>query len=112
MDDFADLASAARDVIRAGECENMPYRIESTTPVPADDIGAEDEFPQYGYFVDVMAVNGDGAELGPRWLECPADLARQLDELGVGVGDHFQVTTAEKDDTEAWTFTVQAWELA
>jgi hypothetical protein len=109
MDSFGDLASAARDVVRAGGCENVPYRLELDTPVPADDIGDEGEFPQYGYFADVTALDENGDELGARWLETPADLGRQLDDLDVEEGDAFQIIDASKDDTDSWTFNVALW---
>lgn len=105
--DIADKASAARDVVRASGTENQPYRLESTELTPADEIGGEDEFPQYGDFLDVTALDGNGDELGPRWVECPGALARCLQDVD---GDAFQVLTVEKTEDGAFRFDVEEYD--
>jgi len=111
MTDIEDLASTARDVIRAGDGENVPYRLEDTTTTGADDISAEGEFPKFGEFLDVTALDGDGVGLGPRWLECPGGLARSLvDHDLVAAGAEFQIVDSTKDDTGAWTYQIEEYD--
>jgi len=111
MTDIEDLASTARDVIRAEDAENVPYRLEDTETTDADDISPEGEFPQFGDFLDVTALDGDGVGLGPRWLECPGGLARMLvDAELVEAGAEFQILDASKDDSGAWTFEIEEYD--
>jgi hypothetical protein len=111
MTDIEDLASTARDVIRAGNAENVPYRLEDIETTDADDISPEGEFPKFGDFLDVVALDGDGVDLGPRWLECPGGLARALvDEDLVEAGAEFQIVHESKDDSGAWTFDVEGYD--
>jgi len=106
MTTLNEKATSARDVVRAGECEAQPYRLEDMELTKADEIGSDDGFPQFGEFLDVTAVDSDGDDLGARWVECPADLARAIVEEDVSVGDVFQVETASKSKDDAWQFEV------
>lgn len=111
MTDIEDLASTARDVIRAGEAADVPYRLETTDTTDADDISPEDEFPRFGSFLDVTALDGDGVDLGPRWIECPGGLARELvDKDLVDAGAEFQIVHESKDDSGAWTFEIEEYD--
>lgn len=107
MTDLNEKATSARDVVRAGELDGVTYRLQTTELTDADDIGGDDDFPQFGEFLDVTAVDADHDDLGPRWVECPADLARELVEAEVGAGDVFTVTDAGKTEDGAWTFEVE-----
>lgn len=111
MTGIEDLASTARAVIRAEDAANTPYRLEDTETTDADDISPEGQFPQFGEFLDVVALDGNAADLGPRWLECPGGLARELvDGDLVEAGAQFQVVEATKDDSGAWTFDVEEFD--
>jgi len=108
MTDLEDLASSAREVVRAKNAENVAYRLQDTESTDADEISAEGEFPQFGDFLDVVAVDSNGAPLGPRWLECPGGLARELVEAElVEAGAEFQVVDSSKDETGAWSFDIE-----
>jgi len=107
MTDLEELAATAQDVVRAEDLPGTRYRLESTEATKAAEIGPEDGFPEFGHFLDAMLVDLDDDPMGPRWLECPADLARELIDSGVGAGDVFAVQTAEKGDDGAWQFSVQ-----
>lgn len=104
--DIAEKAETARAVVRAGESVGSRYRLEDTELVEAAAIGDSESFPKYGEFLDVVAVDIQGAALGPRWLECPADLARELVDLDVDVGEPFVIDAADKTDDGAWSFEV------
>jgi len=104
--DIAEKAETTRDVVRVGESVDSRYRLQDTELVEAAAIGASESFPQYGDFLDVVLVDSEGAALGPRWLECPGDLARQLVELEVGVGETFAVDGADKTSDGAWSVRV------
>jgi hypothetical protein len=107
MTGIADKADSGRDVVRAGEAEAQSYRIESEDLTEASAIGDSDGFPQFGDFLDVTAVDADGDDLGPRWVECPADLARQLVEQDLAAdGSVFVVESATKTQDGAWSFEV------
>lgn len=111
MTDLEELATSNRDVIRPEDAENVPYRLEDTDSTEADEISAEGEFPQFGEFLDVTALNGGAGDLGPRWLECPGGLARELVEAGLAEdGAEFQILGTEKDDTGAWTFDLEEFD--
>jgi len=107
MTDLERKATAARDVVRAAESESQTYRLEDTELTEASAIGDSDGFPQFGDFLDVQAVDADHKPLGPRWVECPADLARSLVDAGVGAGDVFAVVKADKTDDGAWSMEVE-----
>jgi len=104
--DIESKAETARDVVRAGESHGVRYRLEDTELTEAAAIGESDGFPQFGDFADVVAVDNDGAALGPRWLECPADLARGLVDAGIQAGGVFVIESAEKTEDGAWSFEV------
>jgi len=104
--DIADKAETARDVVRAGESPGVRYRITDTELTEAAAIGDAESFPRYGEFLAVVAVDDAGAALGPRWLECPADLARELVDLGIDAGDIVVIEDATKTDDGAWSFRV------
>jgi hypothetical protein len=106
--DIAEKAETTRDVVRVGESVDSRYRLQDTELTEAAAIGGSESFPRYGEFLDVVLVDTDGAALGPRWLECPGDLARQLVELEVGVGDTFAVDGADKTSDGAWSVLVAA----
>jgi len=108
MTDLEQKATTARGVVRAGESEAQTYRLEDTELTEASAIGDPDGFPQYGDFLDVTAVDADHDPLGPRWVECPADLARSLMDVGVEAGDVFAVTEATKTEDGAWSIEVEA----
>lgn len=106
MTDLESKADAARAVVRAGESPGQRYRLEDTELTEASAIGESDGFPKFGDFLDVTAVDANGAALGPRWVECPGNLARQLVEAEVSAGDTFAVQDAAKSEDGAWTFEV------
>lgn len=110
MTDIEDLASTARDVVRASEVADQPYRLEDTETTEAAEIGGEDEFPQYGQFLDAVAIDADGEELGPRWVEVPGGLARELVNAEISTGDCFQVEDASKGNDDAWTFEIEEYD--
>jgi hypothetical protein len=104
--DIGDLANEARDVVRPDDAEGLRYELQSLETTAADEIGDPDSFPKYGEFLDVVMTDANGDALGPRWLECPAGLARSLVDLNIAAGDQFAVHTVEKTDDGAWTFGV------
>jgi hypothetical protein len=111
MTGIEDLASTARPVIRVENAENTPYRLLDTDTTDADDISPEGEFPQFGDFLDVLALDGNAAALGPRWLECPGGLARALVDGDLVSDDaQFQVVDASKDESGAWTFDIEGFD--
>lgn len=112
MTSLNEKADAARGVVRASEAEGQWYRLQDRELAEAGDIGGEDQYPRYGEFADVTAVDKDGKRLGNRWLECPAHLARCLVDSGIAVGDCFQVTEASKADDGAWRFQIATDERA
>lgn len=106
MTSLSDKAETTRDVRRASEAAGA-YRLETDELTPADDIGSEDDFPQYGDFADVTVLGMDGSDHDPCWLETPAGLARALLDADVGPGDLFVVDgQPTKDDGGNWTFDV------
>jgi len=108
MTEIEDLANQARTVVRAKNAEMTAYRLQDTDTVDCDDVSPEGEFPEYGDFLDVNAVNSDGQDLGPRWLECPGGLARALvDQDLVEAGAEIRIASVDKDETGAWTFEVE-----
>ena len=111
MTGIEDLASTARPVIRVENAENTPYRLQDTDTTDADDISPEGEFPQFGDFLTVVALDSNAAALGPRWLECPGGLARALvDRDLVSEGAQFEVVDASKDESGAWTFDIERYD--
>jgi hypothetical protein len=104
--DIGDLANEARDVVRPNGVEGQRYRLQSLETTAADEIGDPDSFPQFGEFLDVVATDSNGDDLGPRWVECPAGLARSLVDSDIAAGDQFVVDEAKKTDDGAWTFQV------
>lgn len=111
MTTLEEKAEQTRDVTRADSATGA-YRLESLDLTPAEDIGPEDQFPQYGDFLSVTALTRQGNENGEQWLECPAGLAAALLELDPGVGDTVVVTEASKTDDGEWTFTVESGDAA
>ena len=85
------------------------YKLESDDIVEADEIGT-DEFPKYGDFVEVSISNGGREaswdEIG--YVEIPGDLAKQLVDQGVGVGDCFRVQSCRKNGAGQWVYDVIA----
>jgi len=111
MTGIEDLASTARPVIRVENAENTPYRLQDTDTTDADDISPEGDFPQFGDFLDVTALDGNATDLGPRWLECPGGLARALVDKDLVAPDaQFQVVDVSKDDSGAWTFDIEGFD--
>lgn len=108
--DLNELAESATQVIRVGDAPMQNYRLEAGSTTNAEQIGT-DEFPQYGEFIDVTALDADGNDLGPRWVECPAGLAQALLDAQVTPGEAFAITTAAKDDDGAWRFEVARLDL-
>lgn len=106
MTDLESKADTGRDIVRASEVTATLYRLETTDLKPADAVG-DDDFPQYGDFADVTAVDGNGDDLGKRWIEVPGGLARAMVDAGIEAGDEFQVTKATKAQDGAWTFEVE-----
>lgn len=109
MTDLADLAERNTDIVRTAGAEGQPYRLEAFELLKADEVG-NDEFPEYGWFLDVTALDSNGDDLGPRYIETPPDLADELVNAGVTAGDMFVMTSAEKTEDGAWSTTAVAWE--
>ena len=86
------------------------YRLEDEDLVSADEIGNE-EFPQYGDFADVVAVDAHGETLGDRWLECPSGLAESLVDANVKSGDVFWIEAVTEHEDGAWSYEVVLEEL-
>jgi hypothetical protein len=107
MTDLAAKADAGRDVVRVSETEAQSYRLRDRELTDSNAIGDSDGFPQYGEFLDVEAVDANGDGLGPRWVECPADLARCLVDSGVETGDVFAVVRSTKTTDGAWSIEIE-----
>jgi len=107
MTNLTDKAEANRPARRAEDLPAAMYRLDDTELVDAEQIGSEDEFPLYGDWIDATEVGRTGDVHGERWLECPAALAQELVDLGVGRGDVFAVQSASKDSDGNWTFAVE-----
>jgi hypothetical protein len=107
MTDLDDKAIATREVVRVGESELQTYRLEDTELTEASAIGGSDAYPMYGDFLDVVVVDADHEPLGPRWVECPGDLARALVDAGVEAGDVFTVAEVSKTQDRGWSCEVE-----
>ena len=105
--DLDEKAATSRGVVRIADAKMQTYRLKDTELTEAASIGKSDGFPKYGDFLAVTAVDANGADLGPRWVECPTDLARTLVDAGVDEDDLFVVTKAVKTDDEAWSVEVE-----
>jgi hypothetical protein len=85
------------------------YKLQSEELTGADQVTDEDEFPQYGDFLDCMTTTG-GADPSFNvevWVECPSQLAQQLVDLEIDVGDVFRIKSTYKDEAGEWTYTVE-----
>lgn len=101
--DLNDKASESPDVHLIRDAQYSAYRLESTELTPADEISEEDEFPQFGDFLETsLSEDGEGP---PMYVECPQDVARQLVEFDIGEGDWFRIGEAVKVDGE-WSVDV------
>jgi hypothetical protein len=107
MTDLEQKATAARDVVRVGDAESQTFRLEDTELTEAAAIGDSDAFPEFGDFLDCAAVDADHDPLGPRWVECPADLARSLVESGIDAGSVFTIVEATKTQDGAWSCEIE-----
>jgi len=107
MTDLDQKATAAREVMRVGDTEAQTFRLEDTELTEAAAIGSSDGFPKFGDFVDAVIVDADHEAMAPRWIECPADLARELVDANVGTGDIFTVVEASKTDDGAWSCEIE-----
>jgi len=107
MTDLDDKAAAARGVVRVKDAQMQTYRLKDTELTEAAYIGSSDGFPQYGDFLTAAAVDANGDDLGPRWVECPGDLARALVDADVGEGDVFTVIEAAKTEDGTWSVEVE-----
>lgn len=105
MTSLEDKAAQARDIYRAEDATGA-YRIVSLDLVEASEIGGEDSFPKFGEFADVVELTETGEDRGEAWLECPADLAQGLLDIGVEAGSEFVIESVKKDDDGQWRFSV------
>lgn len=106
--DLAELAEQNTDIVRTAEAEGQPYMLKSFEMLDADEVG-NDEFPEFGWFLDVIALDANGDELGPRYVETPRDLADELVDIGVTAGDAFVMTSCTKTEDGAWSTTAEHW---
>jgi predicted double-glycine peptidase len=105
MTSLQEKAENAVDVVRAQVAIDQLYRLEDKDLIAADEIGNED-YPQYGDFADVTAIDANGKKLGDRWLECPSGLAESLVEANVQVGDAFWIQAVTEHEDGAWSYEV------
>lgn len=96
-----------RDEVRLARDSVGAYRLESDELVPADEISADDEFPQYGDFLatrELRQVAGE-VEVGEKVLvEVPGQLAKQLVEQDIGEGDGFRIQSVRKNAAGEWEY--------
>lgn len=113
MTDLKQLAETDdTEVVLAKEAHGL-YRIEGTETAEADDVSPEGEFPKFGRYLAVTAIDRDGAEKGPRLLEVPRGLAVALVEAGLDeTGAEIWVRNVAKDVEGAWVFDVAPAETA
>ena len=106
---LSDKAEETPDVTLAGDLIESAYELQSDDPelVPADELTAEDEFPKYGDFLEVVEYSPyDGTDRGECYVEVPQRLAAWLVENEVGDGERWKVVQSQKVDGE-WQFEVE-----
>jgi hypothetical protein len=83
------------------------WSIEAIELVPADDLTAEGEFPQYGEFLELETTNGgaDPTVDSIEFVECPEAFARWLVENGEP-GEWFRIAQVRKVDG-TWEYTIE-----
>jgi len=74
------------------------YVLQTDELTQANEITAEDQFPQYGDFLEVGVPNADRVVDRTEFIECPAGLAQWLVEEELEVGDSFRVLDVWKAD--------------
>lgn len=97
---IGDRAEESPDVDLARQSAPGAYRLESKELTAADDVTAEGQFPEYGWFLDVTGTSGR------QYIECPQGLAGWLDRNGVEPGDGFRIITCRKVEG-AWAYEVE-----
>lgn len=96
------------DVILSREAHGV-YRIISPELDPAEDVGAEDGFPQHGEFLPVTKLSRGGEPQGEARLECPSGLAAELaDQDLIEPDTDFWIRNVAKGPDNAWVFQVEA----
>lgn len=103
--DIADKAEQSPDVHRIRDAQFSAFKLLDTELVPANDITPEDQFPEFGDFLQT-AVSEDSSG-PPLYVECPEDLARGLMEIDIEPGDWFRIGEAQKIDGR-WSVDVTA----
>lgn len=85
------------------------YRLETEELTAADEISEEDEFPQYGDFLDCLtSTGGPNPEFNVEvWVECPSQLAQQLVSLEIEAGECFRIQSARKNGAGEWTYSIE-----
>ena len=96
---LSDKAKDRPDVRLARDSAPGAYTLTTDELVAADDLTDEDEFPQFGDFLEVEQP-GAGRRV---WIECPAALARWLVENGIDIGETFRIRSVQKIDNE-WSY--------
>ena len=110
MTSLSDKAQDSIPVVRAAKATGQMYRLKDDSLVSADEIG-DDRFPQYGDFATVAAIDANGSELGPRYLECPPSLANALLEAGIAVDDSFVIESINEASDGVAQFEVSQQDL-
>lgn len=103
---IGDKAEESPEISLARQSAPGVYRLLNDELVPADELTAEGEFPEYGDFLKVETTTG-GAE--PSWnreeyIECPQALAQWLVEhQEIASKKGFRIRTVQKVDG-AWQY--------
>lgn len=104
MTSIEEKAEEAPEVSLPKQAAPGLYRLESTELAEADDLTPEEEFPEFGEFLEVVTPTATGDADTAAWrgatefVSCPKSLARQLADHGAEEGTVFRWLMAQKVD--------------
>jgi hypothetical protein len=102
---LGDKAQETPDVRLARDSSPGLYQFVTDELVSADALTGEEQFPQYGDFLEVGRPSSDSTV----FIECPQALAAWLIENDVEDGDWFRITSVQKVDRR-WQYSVEVAE--
>lgn len=113
MRDLSKGGGDALDVILAADQIGRAFEVVTAAAFEAEEVGAEDGFPEYGTFLKARKPDGDDC-----WLELPQDLEDQLASRAEGgdadggtlEGQVFRVASARKSATGSWRYKLEWFE--
>lgn len=106
MKSFDEKASetTAEDIRPAGDSRGQ-YEVVGEGLIPADEIGT-DEFPQYGDWLEVEALDGGPEEelMDVCYIEVPGALAKIFANNDLQPGDEVHIRSVRKGGGGRWTY--------